>query len=181
MARFTDDWRPDSTSARRYNRKALSEVIKGELGLASHIRSHRLMMRSYPAFVLVAARARKSSSCAWELFGSVLTSASRRAISATVSGEGVAFGFDQVNHDRDRRMHGCVSGRLSLDDGNAEGECDFEYCRLDSKTVLPWYVDKQRSWRIGGGTAARPRARRAPENSKCNDMHLDDLTSARGW
>lgn len=106
---------------------------------SSHIRSHRLMMRSYPALVLVAARERKSSSWACALLGSVLASASRRAISATVSGDGVAVGLDQGNKERDRRMHGCGHGMEFLD-GGIKGE------RVHGSGRVLCTVEKERRW-----------------------------------
>lgn len=99
------------------------------------------MMRSYPALVLVAARARKSSSWACALLGSVLASASRRAISATVSGDGVAVGLDQGNKVRDRRMHGCDQGMESLDDGIKD-----ERVRESGRVAAVLRVEKERRW-----------------------------------
>lgn len=90
------------------------------------------MMRSYPALVLVSARARKSSSWACALLGSVLASASRRAISATVSGDGVTVGLDQGNKERDRRMHGCGQGICG---GGIERERICARARVDARKV----------------------------------------------
>lgn len=74
-----------------------SEYVERHSRTNSHIRSHRVMIRSYEVLSLVSKRALKSVNCFSTSCGCTFASASRRVMCATTSGDGEGVGLFREN------------------------------------------------------------------------------------